>query len=1042
MVPLTIPVIPPLGHTPGSDSAPATPITPPSATSTSSQVRLRAPARSKQQKVHDVLDSYGFVGFGDFLEAFFEHPGDVDLRTSSHRGAVTSFLQGHSKVRLEKILDLIYTHPQSRPKRKFADQVNAAFSHDKPLSEIRFARPFLTAWSTRIVGDEIYRRVGLLAKKSDDPNSRTHIRATTNGRKAGARVATWEDTEFTIDGLAAQYRNADPFIWYITECFCAPRIKGKVVIRKRRPHPAIQVAALSSFVISRNSYASGNLALPLGIWQFACLTHVDVKRVYTRFGSTVSDSTVRKALSSMSAADMSALKLSVQDATARGESAWGKIFDNVQYYSAVFEHGLGRENELKIGTACTAFKFSGYQPGAFAANDYIAHVIQQDRQTMTTESVFQSIDWAHIAEVSKLHSVRVLAEFTPFLHHLNPQISARFRESPIAKHRIPVCKTVLQPLATNAEQEGTSQGMQRTLREFEEQMGIEPEKYDNILIWNRGDGASHSTVMGLRKYLAVSADIYKSFRNVISTPETWHTKACASNHYGPSASKDPSSLSRSSNTANMKRPTDLKKCDFYPTSRSMTLIWEAHILNCWRLILGIDTDIQSHFEALAASDALPTLEDLLEHAETLCNRYASQNAYDQALSAEEYDQAIPEMKAPKGTPWTAPSAPTIPPTTPKDEPHIHTEDTEFDGDRVLSNSILFVLEFGWWIELNYAIPEGDIRRVMEILKIFIFTFAGTSNQNYMRYMLDLYALLEFECSPALKLTLLNNWLLNLCGEIGKFVEGDLMQEWNNKWLQVMVPRRGAEFDDKYYREIVAPNVLHFIKLKEDIESAFELKRRSKAHTSPHLRDETKVLLTLYKEEQLHLFRSGRSMGHAAVNRFDRGYSRLVAGKMDEFLQRSAEYADVLKSVETLRSLDHPSSMDVDQPSPLASRASSPLDSGRPDSVNSVTGSMRSNSSSTSFNSSKSTASRAAADCVEEWDTVDHSDEGLSSGSDLTVTIDTETGRMSADWYDDEEFEDLLVRLCGAEEEIETEDEDELDPGDNVATDSDESENGH
>ncbi|KAJ7271364.1 hypothetical protein B0H12DRAFT_1303319 [Mycena haematopus] len=646
------------------------------------------------------------------------------------------------------------------PKRKFSDQVNAAFSHDKPLSEIRFARPFLTAWSTRIVGDEIYRRVGLLAKKSDDPDSRTHIRATTNGRKAGARVATWEDTEFTIDGLAAEYRNADPFIWYITECFCARRIKGKVVIRKRRPHPAIQVAALSSFVIiSRNSYASGNLALPLGIWQFACLTHVDVKRIYTRFGSTVSDITVRKALSSMSAADMSALRLCVQDATARGESAWGKIFDNVQYYSAVFEHGLGRENELKIGTACTAFKFNGYQPGAFTASDYIARVIQQDRLTMTTESVFQSIDWAHIAGVSKLHSVRVLAEFTPFLHHLNPQISARFRDPPIAKHRIPVCKTVLQPLATNAEQEGTSQGMQRALREFEEQMGIEPEKYDNILIRNRGDGASHSTVMGLRKYLAVSADIYKSFRNVISTPETWHTKAtdlnsCASNHYGPSASKDPSSLSRSSNAANMKRPTDLKKCDFYPTSRSMTLIWEAHILDCWRLILGMDTDIHSHFEALAASDALPTLDDLLEHAETLCNRYASQNAYNQALSAEEYNQAIPETNAPKGTPWTPPSAPAaipdaeadaeedppsladntddsedevdappseapapdIPSATPKDEPHIHTEDAEFDGDRVLSNSILFVMEFGWWTELNYAIPEGDIGRVMEILK--------------------------------------------------------------------------------------------------------------------------------------------------------------------------------------------------------------------------------------------------------------------------------------------------------------------------------------
>jgi hypothetical protein len=56
----------------------------------------------------------------------------------------------------------------------------------------------------------------------------------------------------------------------------------------------------------------------------------------------------------------------------------------------------------------------------------------------------------------------------------------------------------------------------------------------------------------------------------------------------------------------------------------------------------------------------------------------------------------------------------------------------------------------------------------------------------MRYMLDLYALLEFECSPDLKEALLNNYLFNLRGELGNFVEGDLMQEWYNLWLEDMV----------------------------------------------------------------------------------------------------------------------------------------------------------------------------------------------------------------------------------------------------------------
>jgi hypothetical protein len=63
----------------------------------------------------------------------------------------------------------------------------------------------------------------------------------------------------------------------------------------------------------------------------------------------------------------------------------------------------------------------------------------------------------------------------------------------------------------------------------------------------------------------------------------------------------------------------------------------------------------------------------------------------------------------------------LPPQTKADEdgPKSHKEKEDFDGDQLLSNSILFLMEFGWWIELNYAIPEGDVGRVFEILKEFI-----------------------------------------------------------------------------------------------------------------------------------------------------------------------------------------------------------------------------------------------------------------------------------------------------------------------------------
>lgn len=57
------------------------------------------------------------------------------------------------------------------------------------------------------------------------------------------------------------------------------------------------------------------------------------------------------------------------------------------------------------------------------------------------------------------------------------------------------------------------------------------------------------------------------------------------------------------------------------------------------------------------------------------------------------------------------------PTDNDPKPKGHEEKKNFDGDRVLANSILFMREFGWWVEMAYAVPEGDIGRAYEIMKV-------------------------------------------------------------------------------------------------------------------------------------------------------------------------------------------------------------------------------------------------------------------------------------------------------------------------------------
>jgi hypothetical protein len=148
------------------------------------------------------------------------------------------------------------------------------------------------------------------------------------------------------------------------------------------------------------------------------------------------------------------------------------------------------------------------------------------------------------------------------------------------------------------------------------------------------------------------------------------------------------------------------------------------------------------------------LDDLVAKADTIRQRYASQTAYDQSSSKSEYDKADPVSQVPSGTPWnsnsTADATPEstaddmpgladipedsepavdVPPesavlptanakaTESKEGPKTHREAPKFDGDRVLGNAILFLMEFGWWIELNYAIPGGDVGRIIEIFKV-------------------------------------------------------------------------------------------------------------------------------------------------------------------------------------------------------------------------------------------------------------------------------------------------------------------------------------
>ncbi|KAJ6628087.1 hypothetical protein B0H10DRAFT_2209762 [Mycena sp. CBHHK59/15] len=271
----------------------------------------------------------------------------------------------------------------------------------------------------------------------DDPEDITQLRASTNGRAKYICLATWNHLgRVSISWMAGTYKRRARGVWDITECMGAPTVNGAVVIRTRRPHPTVQVRVISSLTLSRNRYASGYLALPLAVWQFACKAHVDEKRIMSRFGFSVHDSTARACLDSLTDSSLAKLRESVRERIATGTMHWQIVLDNVQQYCRVRDQRIGRQDVLKVGTAATSILLEDCAPDAFDLTDHLDRVMKQERRKLTIDSLFHDIDWAYLQELTALHWVRILVTFIPQLPHLRKDLSAALKSDRMTKLRL------------------------------------------------------------------------------------------------------------------------------------------------------------------------------------------------------------------------------------------------------------------------------------------------------------------------------------------------------------------------------------------------------------------------------------------------------------------------------------------------------------------------------------------------------------------------------------------------------------------------------
>ncbi|ETW78876.1 hypothetical protein HETIRDRAFT_428657 [Heterobasidion irregulare TC 32-1] len=225
----------------------------------------------------------------------------------------------------------------------------------------------------------------------------------------------------------------------------------------------------------------------------------------------------------------------------------------------------------------------------------------------------------------------------------------------------------------------------------------------------------------------------------------------------------------------------------------------------------------THFQELSSRNILPSLQNLLCYAKVLATQYSTNIAYKQALRLRS------ALNSSEGG-WDIPI----------ESSQASLEDAingnVFQGDWTLANSVLLLRDGIWSLEVCQAIATGDIGHVWEVFKVWIFTFVGAGNHNYMQYLLEIHCNIKFKYSEATRITLFNNWLVNLKGEPGHFHKLELMQEHFNFWLEELTQHKGKEFGDEWYRHMLAMHIYHFLRLKEEMKSSIPLVRQNKGHT--------------------------------------------------------------------------------------------------------------------------------------------------------------------------------------------------------------------
>ena len=127
-------------------------------------------------------------------------------------------------------------------------------------------------------------------------------------------------------------------------------------------------------------------------------------------------------------------------------------------------------------------------------------------------------------------------------------------------------------------------------------------------------------------------------------------------------------------------------------------------------------DLFQYFADIEAAGTLPTFAELESAAQALHQAYSNTRALHRAMRDVEMPSKWSHT-VPQGTPWQSACAPSTSSTETSSEASNGNGETVFKGDLMLARSIAFMRDALISREAAYAVAEGDVGRLYEMIKV-------------------------------------------------------------------------------------------------------------------------------------------------------------------------------------------------------------------------------------------------------------------------------------------------------------------------------------